>query len=73
MKSSGGDRPPVIRKLACGASESRDISLFGQLWLIEQRIRASRTYSEAAIQKPNVAHVLNRRAHSITTLTHYIE
>jgi hypothetical protein len=71
MKSSRSERPPVIRKLAHGTSESRDTSLFGRL--IEQQIRASRAYSETSIEKPNVARILNRRVPPIARLTRYIE
>jgi hypothetical protein len=73
MKSSRGDRLPVIRKLAHGASESRDTSLFGRLLLLEQKIRASRGYSETSTKEPNVARILNRRVPPIATLTRYIE
>jgi hypothetical protein len=73
MKSSRSDEPPAIRKPACDASESRDISLFGRLWLIEQQLRANRAFSKSSIEKPSAASRLNRRVLRIAALTRYIE
>jgi hypothetical protein len=49
------------------------MSLLGQLWLIEQRIRASGGYPQDSLQKPNAAKMLGDRVQAMPRVRRYIE
>jgi hypothetical protein len=49
------------------------MSLFGQLWLIEQRMHETGAFPEGLVRKPKIAKMSNDRVQATAILRHYIE